>query len=426
MRKLLPPFFIVLIGALAYLPLAHRLGYYNDDWYLLYLGLSQGARRFMDVFAVDRPFRGYFVGWFFDLLGTHALWYTYAAFLARLLSTLGLFKLIRRVWLSEKNAAWIAALLFLIYPGFLDQPNAIDYQSHQWSLVLAVFSILCTLKAFQLGLRPLSRAAWLALSILQQIVSLLLMEYYIGLEGLRFLLLWQVTWAAQPTPKIASLRRALLRYLPNLLVAFGFFVWRAFLFNSTRSGTDVDAMLLNLAESPALRLLWIFVYQLKDLMNTLVAAWVEPLYSLVFTMRLKNILLALAFGAAGLLAGLVFYRSLGERNHAPETQLPDRQTRQAMILVGFLSILSALLPVHLGNRHILFVSFSRFTLTASLGAALVFGGLWSWLPSQRLKAWLPAALVGVAVMVHTANTLGYVENWQVVKDFWWQVSWRAP
>jgi hypothetical protein len=428
MKKFIPPFLFLLIGALAYLPLAHLLGYYNDDWYLLYLGLSQGSARFMDVFAIDRPFRGYFVGWLFDLFGTQVMWYTYAAFLARLLSAYGLFRIIRRVWPSAKNAALLGALLFLIYPGFLDQPNALDYQSHQWSLVLAVFSILCTLKAFELGLRTASRVAWLALSIIQQLLSLLLMEYYIGLEGLRFLLIWQVTCAAQAGGRVACAQRALLRYLPNLLVALVFFIWRAFFFNSARIGTDVDVMLLNVAESPALRLLWIFVYQLKDLLNTLIFAWVEPLYSLVFTMRLKNILLALAFGAVGLAVAWLFLRSMREppNMRKPDAQQSDRQVPQSMIWIGLLSILCALLPVHLGSRHILFASFSRFTLTPSLGAAIVLAGLWTLLPSIRLRIWLPAALVGIAVTIHTANTLGYVENWKLVRDFWWQVSWRAP
>lgn len=428
MKKFIPSFFFLLIGALAYLPLAHLLGYYNDDWYLLYLGLSQGSARFMDVFAIDRPFRGYFVGWLFDLFGTQALWYTYAAFLARLLSAFGLFRLIRRVWPAVQNAALLGALLFLIYPGFLDQPNALDYQSHQWSLVLAVFSILCTLKAFEPGLCTASRVAWLVLSIIQQLLSLLLMEYYIGLEGLRFLLIWQVTCAAQAGGRVACAQKALLRYLPNFLVALLFFIWRAFLFNSARIGTDVDVMLLNVAESPALRLLWILVYQLQDLLNTLVIAWVEPLYSLVFNMRLKNILLALAFGAVGLAAAWLFFRRFQELPPPPDrqAQLPAKRLAQQMIWIGLLSILCALLPVHLGNRHILFASFSRFTLTASLGAAIVLAGLWTLLPSTRLRTWLPAALVGIAVTIHTANTLGYVDNWKLVKEFWWQVSWRAP
>jgi hypothetical protein len=35
-------------------------------------------------------------------------------------------------------------------------------------------------------------------------------------------------------------------------------------------------------------------------------------------------------------------------------------------------------------------------------------------------------LTGLALMVHTGNTLIYVERWKLVKDFWWQVAWRAP
>lgn len=428
MKKIISGLLIFLIAALAYLPLAHLLGFYNDDWYLMYVGLSQGAARFMDVFAIDRPFRGYFVGWMFELLGTHALWYTYAAFLGRGLSAYGLFRLIRLAWPQEKNAASLAALLFIVYPGFLDQPNAIDFQSHQWSLVLAVFSILCTLKALQPGLRSASRIFWLTLAVVQQLLSLLLMEYYIGLEGLRLLLVWQVTATAPADRKPVHIRQALMHDLPNLLAALVFFIWRAFFFNSQRIGTDVDTLLLNVAESPALRGLWIVVYQFKDILNTLILAWTEPLYHLVFTMRLKNILLAFSLGAAAsFLAWLLLARFQDlNRSEDPETQPPPKRAGEQMVWIGLLSGLCALLPIHLGNRQVVFDSFSRFTLTASLGAALVFAGIWSLLRSNRLKIWLPAALVGIAVMVHTANTLGYAENWKLVKDFWWQVSWRAP
>jgi len=426
MKKIIPGLLIILIAALAYLPMAHLLGFYNDDWYLLYMGVSQGARRFMDVFAIDRPFRGYFVGWIFDLFRTHALWYTYAAFLARGLSAFGLFRLVRLTWSRETNAALLAALLFIIYPGFLDQPNAVDFQSHQWALVLAIFSILCTLKALQPGIRRTVRGFWFLLSMIQQLFSFLLMEYYIGLEGLRILLIWQATPPADR--KTVRLRQTLVRDLPNLLVALAFFIWRAFFFNSQRVGTDVDTLLLNVTESPVLRLVWMAVYQLKDILNSLFLAWTEPLYHLVFSMRLKNILLTFFLGAVGMGLAWLLLRRFWASDHQdePQSPLPSMQAGTQMIWIGLLSLMCALLPVHLGNRSIVFDSFSRFTLTASAGAVLVFAGLWLKLPSGRLKIWLPAALAGFAVMVHTANTLAYVENWKVVKDFWWQVSWRAP
>jgi hypothetical protein len=428
MKKLLPGILIILIAALAYLPLAHLLGFYNDDWYLLYMGLSQGAKRFMDVFAVDRPFRGYFVGWLFTLLGTHALWYSYAAFLARGLSALGLYQIMCLTWPREKAAAFLAALLLIIYPGFLDQPNAMDYQSHQWGMVLAVFSIFCTLKAFQPGTRLWKRILWLVLSVIQQLFSLLLMEYYIGLEGLRFLLVWQVTQPVGSSGQLTRLRQALIRYLPNLLVAFGFFIWRTFIFNSGRTGTDVDTMLFNVAESPIMRLLWMAVFQFKDLLNTLFLAWGEPLYQLVFTMRLKNILLAVGVGIAGAFLAWLLLRQLQKENGNEGQSTPENSsgTGRQMIWIGLLGVLCALLPVHLGNRSVWFDSYSRFTLPASLGAVLVFAGTWLQIRSKILRVWLPVALTGLAVMVHTGNTLAYVERWKLVKDFWWQVAWRAP
>jgi hypothetical protein len=428
MKKFLPGFLIILIAALAYLPLAHLLGFYNDDWYLLYMGLSQGAKRFMDVFAVDRPFRGYFVGWLFNLLGTHALWYSYAAFLARGLGSLGLYQIMRLAWPREKAAAFLAATLLIIYPGFLDQPNALDYQSHQWSMVLAVFSIYCTLKAFQPGTTLWRRIVWLALSIFQQLFSLLLMEYYIGLEGLRLLLVWQITKPLESTGVASRLRQTLIRDLPNLLVAFGFFIWRAFIFNSGRTGTDVDTLLFNVAESPILRLLWMAVFQVKDLLNTLFLAWGVPLYQLVFNLRLKNILLAAGVGAVGAFLAWLLLRYLQKEAEAADlpTPNPSQAAGRQMIWIGLLGILCALLPVHLGNRSVGFDSYSRFTLPASLGAVLVFAGTWLQIRSTQLRIWLPVVLTGLALMVHTGNTLIYVERWKLVKDFWWQVAWRAP
>jgi hypothetical protein len=48
---------IVVISAASYLLLAHQLGFTSDDWYLVYAGLTGGAAKFWDVFAIDRPFR---------------------------------------------------------------------------------------------------------------------------------------------------------------------------------------------------------------------------------------------------------------------------------------------------------------------------------------------------------------------------------
>ena len=52
---------LVLVSAIAYLPLIRRFGYYRDDWYLMYGGMMQGAKKFIEIYSIDRPFIGYFM-----------------------------------------------------------------------------------------------------------------------------------------------------------------------------------------------------------------------------------------------------------------------------------------------------------------------------------------------------------------------------
>ena len=70
-KPYIPELFLILIAAVCYLPLANKLGLYNDDWYLIYAGTSQGAEKFIEVFEIDRPLRGYLVGFLFDWSSNH-------------------------------------------------------------------------------------------------------------------------------------------------------------------------------------------------------------------------------------------------------------------------------------------------------------------------------------------------------------------
>ena len=65
--------FLLIILALAYLPKIHLLGFYRDDWYLLYAGNVLGPQSFYDVFLSDRPFRGFLMSAAFNLFGNNIL-----------------------------------------------------------------------------------------------------------------------------------------------------------------------------------------------------------------------------------------------------------------------------------------------------------------------------------------------------------------
>jgi len=191
--SILPYVLLIVVGAICYMSIAHLLGYYNDDWYLIYAGVSQGAEKFHDVFAIDRPLRGYFVGWMFDLFGVNPWLYSLGAFFMRCISALGLLWILRIIWPEERKTIYAAVVLFIVYPGFLDQPNAIDFQSHLWGFALAIISIACTLQAITISKKGV-KLILVLFSLVTQILYLMLMEYYIGLEGLRLLLIAYLSW----------------------------------------------------------------------------------------------------------------------------------------------------------------------------------------------------------------------------------------
>jgi hypothetical protein len=425
LRSTLPIALLIGIGAICYMAFAHLFGFYNDDWYLIYAGVSQGAEKFHDVFAIDRPFRGYFVGWMYEFIGLHSWLYSLGAFLMRSISSLGLLWILRTLWPEERQAAFVAALLFFVYPGFLDQPNAIDYQSHLWGFALAIVSIGCTIQAVSIS-KMRAKVFWMVASLVTQLLSLMLMEYYIGLEGLRFLLVGYLSWKQRDVQPIQRAWRAFLRYLPSLVVALGFTYWLTQIFQIQRSNMNVDTIFGNIIEAPALRLIWMVIYLFKDLLNVIVFAWAEPIYHYAFAERLKLLLVEISLAiVAGGMTWLALNIIRDTSDDKPSN--PSRpQVARDMAVIGLLAAALALVPIHFTNRQVIFDEFSRFSLPSSAGVALIFAGGWLAMRESRLKYWFVVSLVTLAALAHTGNALNYVDQWKVVRNFWWQVSWRVP
>jgi hypothetical protein len=145
--RAIPYLLLLLVSALAYLPFIGRFTYANDDWYLMYGAHARGADYFAPAFERDRPMRAYVLGPAYELFGDDPLPYHVSAYVFRLLGAVSLFWLLNQVWPSSskrKSGAngkanlqstnyqlpvtnLLIALLFLLYPGFLSQPNPIDY-----------------------------------------------------------------------------------------------------------------------------------------------------------------------------------------------------------------------------------------------------------------------------------------------------------
>jgi hypothetical protein len=427
--------FVLLLGvaAVCYLPLAHRFGFYRDDWYLIYSIVSQGTEKLSEVFAVDRPFRAPFVSFFFNLLGLNAPLYSYTGFIARIIGALSLYWIIRMVWPKATKAAWAATLLFVAYPGFLDMPTAFDFQSHFWAFALGILSIALSVRA-ALGGNKIVRGVTITLAAIFQLTNLLLMEYFIGIEGLRVFLLVYIfmrpslpashfrQWLSLQT--LRNVLRGLAWSGPALLVSAGFLIWRQFFFQNQRGATDIGRMLSGILESPWLSLLWAPVNMARDLLNVIVFAWAVPVYELAFQLRLRDSLFVIGMGVlAAFLVWLIWQLRASEKQLQPEVEIQDGW---GMVWVGLASAVVALLPAHLGDRQVIFQDFSRFAWPPSAGAALLLAGLWMLALHNRFRQLSLMLLIAIAAITHNANSLSYVNYTKILNSFWWQVSWRIP
>lgn len=413
---------LVVVSALAYLPLIGRFGYFNDDWYLMYSAGAHGPGVFWDIFSVDRPFRALVMIPAYTLFGPHPLAYNLSAYLFRLLGSLALMWLWEMLWPRQRLATTAMALLYLIYPGFLSQPNAIDFQSHIVGLAAAVFSIALTVKGV-LTPRPLVRTVLFVLSILSGWLALGQMEWYIGFEYLRWASVFILANRA-PGTVVQKLWQAIRWAYPTLAVPVVFLVWRLFFFQGQRGATDVGAQLVSGNLSLPVSVLTRLVYLVKDMINVLVTAWGLPLYELTTELDLKPALLGLAIAALAA-AALLFWRLRFATPEAGQAAQPADWQAEAFWL-GSTATLFGLVPVILVNRHIVFPDYSRYTLVAAAGAMVCIVALLHYLSRGAVRFGVLGLLVFVAVLTQYANSVRFADINTAMQAFWWQVSWRVP
>jgi hypothetical protein len=421
-RTLIEILILFSISALLYLPLANRFGYYNDDWYSMYAARVAGPQIFHQIYSLDRPGRAYVMIPLYVLFGGNPFYYSLSAYLFRVLGALALLWLLRMLWPENRRETFLSALLFLVYPGFLSQPIAIDFQSHLVGILLAFLSIGLTVKSLSASSLYPRLALWLG-SVLTGWFYLSQMEYYIGFEAVRFFVIALLIRRrnAEFGQAIIPVFRA---WLPSAVIPVGFLTWRFLLFHSERAATDIGAQLGKLAGGPFHTILTWSVYFVQDIANVIVLAWGVPLYQLAFGLRLRDSLIAFALAVLVLLVFYLGWYRPGEDGQEAEGDPPVFRREGVWFGLGW--VVAGLLPVILANRHVIYPDYSRYGLVSAAGAVIVLVAAWTRLGSRNLQLALLASLLASASLTHYANSVAYAEAANDIRSFWWQVSWRAP
>ena len=424
-RGAVPVGLILLIGALAFLPFAGRLGFYRDDWYMLWSGLTRDADSIIELFSIDRPFMGYTYDLTFRLLGSTPLPWQLYAYLLKTLSALAVYGIVRLIWPQQARAATAAALLFLIYPGFLGQPNAATKTNQLLSLTCGLSSIWLSGGALGTPRRG-PRSALIVAAVFLGLVNFLLYEYMIGLEAMRFGVLWLV---AQDRPGL-PLRPRLLRLLkdaaPYLLATLAFLVWRLGFFQSERGGTDQFAVLATLTTGTRAFLVHVGLQSVVDILETVIFAWAVPFQHYAALETSRRIATAVVTGVA--LAGLAVAGMEWQRRLSPaDDEGEGRAQTVSVALFAGISLYASLLPVLVAGRDVNFDGgYDKYTLHASPAAAMLLAALGFGFLRGRRRHVFVGMLIFLGVSSTVLNAYHWERFWENQKTVWWQLWWRAP
>jgi hypothetical protein len=440
------PIALLILVILSYGLRVFTLGFYWDDWPYLWFFERLGPSGIIQAFSGDRPFLSFIYIICLSVFGHSALGWQIFGLLARWLCSLGLWWALRLTWPKHADrAAWVA-FLFTVYPGFMQQWISVIYGQAFFLFAALFFSIAITLWLARRKPAP----AWMVIGTLSALAlsafTMFSTEYFFGLELLRPALLWLVlpvcineNGVQEAVASLGSRRRDFLQRVKNLaiwwapyLALMGVFVfWRSFI--HVFAGYEMST-LEKLEQSPLVTLWKLAITIVKDSIVSSIAAWgqVFQLGGMFDTgasigLRLLGLILF-----TGLLVSLFLSRVFprGTQACALNPGKPDRWSSWSIqaILVGLFALLIAGWPFWITQLTVQ-LSFprDRFTLPFAVGVSLVLAGLVDGLGKNiPRKVLIIGAMVALATGFHFTNSGTYREDWNKARDFFWQLTWRAP
>ncbi len=412
---------ISLTAILTYGIMIPKLGYYYDDWYTIWSGVSRGAESLVPLFSLDRPFMGNIYSFFFRIIGENIAGWHIFALIFRIIGAFAFYWILKLVWPKQRELPILAAMLFVVFPGFLAQPNAATKINHLLGFAGALFSIAFSILALRSGDR-MRRYFLIFLSSVLLMFYVWIYEYMIGLEVMRLVLLFYVQWQIKKENIFLVSKKLVKIYIPLLVGIAIFLYWRLFIFESSRNATDLNGLVSSYRNDSITMIMRLVFQTIKDFLSASLFSWFVQPYKLLSTARNGQILIAFIIGAVGIILALTYlYLSKPSNEAQEETEKP-----WIWIGIGIVIVLGAVLPVVLSNRFLnLNDAYKAYALHPSSGTIIIMLGILLSMKPNIRKITL-VVLIGFSVMVQTLNGQTWNGYWETQRNFWWQLTWRAP
>ena len=364
------PWLLLILTILSFGLMIPFMGYFMDDWYLIWFKHTFGALQYPAYFALDRPLMGYFYVAANALLfnsESPLVWHIFGL-LTRWLCTLALWQFLNTLWpKNNKQNTWVA-LLAAVFPGFLQH----------WIIVVYSFFYVCLAGlffSFTLMIRALrnKKLFWLnyIFSIVIGVYSFAAAEFYSGLELIRPVIIWLVLTELIPLRK-QRFWQTLKFWSPYLASFLAFTVWRAFFFESMNHAVAVTDQI---STSPAAVLIKTVSKLVQTIVDSVVNVWTQTL-DLSQYPSLSKTAIAIVVLIVVVFTALVFWLQAHNRqSENSDVEVSDTWAKQSFWL-GAISLVVAILPfwaadLEVSTRY----PYDRFMLAYLLGSCLLLAGL---------------------------------------------------
>jgi hypothetical protein len=415
---------IVLVTLLTYAPFIGQLGFYRDDWYLIWMAEHQGWNGIIDLFRGDRPLFGWFYALDYLLLGSNPLGWHLLGLFVKLVSAFAFLWLLRSLWPQHKIETTVITLLYVVYPGFYQQPNVGTFMNHLMAYAGAILSLACTVQALKTN-APLGRIVYTFFGLLLAAFYIFTYEALIGIEAVRALLIGYFYYRQKAEHWKTAIRPTLSKLSPYLLLSAGFLFWRLFVFQAVRRATRVDILMGDYLSLPLYNAMRLTVETFKDVFESSILAWMVPYYQFTFSARYRD--LGIAFGLTILVLVLLAGYSLVSQRRSEVDYESQHKPYLDWLVLGIMIVFVTTLPVVAAGRHVFFsIQWDKYTLQSSFGVALLAGGFVLHAIRGRLRWVALALLLFSGVVTQAFSAMYYRDFWEAQRAAWWQLSWRAP
>ena len=422
------PIFLIIIGLISYVISFPKLGFYWDDWQAVFLYQNYDVNMLREYFFYDRPFSSWTYEIIFPFLPMNPIAWQMYTMILRVLAIWFLVSAFIKIWGDKRELFyWVGALL-LVFPSFTMQSISVAFNQHFFTFLLFCASIyLMVIWVFSTSK---IRFLFYILSLLSMVLHIFTMEYFIGLEVIRpIILFFAINQRFSNIPLKKKILLTVKYYVIFFLIIIVFVIWRIQIYPNLIN----DPLLLDDPNNP-IYLELIFKDPIRNIINLvnlilqdstylLTQSWLKALEPLSIRIDAVFYLFSIIIGLGLSLLFFIYSTNICKNQITNKNPTPLR----IFVLIGSISLLFGGLSVWITDRQLLEGKWSdRFSLAPMLGVVILILIAIEWLIAKNKKKFILIFVLGLAIAFQMRTTHSYALDWQKQLDYYWQLYWRVP